>query len=217
MAPISLDEAHQRRVLGVGIIGCGEITQVAHIPTLGFLSDYFRVTYLSDISDQALEHSRHKIIGEIPKTTRDPKQLCASPMVDVVIVASADEYHADQAILALGHEKTVFVEKPLALNMNDIRRLKDAERASRGTVMVGYMRRYAAAFQDAVQRVGEVDKVLYARVRGPNTPSTEPLQTVNYSTRHHWPEQRLREPVRNISQAVCRYSARGPRGETCEG
>jgi hypothetical protein len=50
--------------------------------------------------------------------------------------------------------------------MRDIDRIKVAERASKGFLMVGYMRRYAPAFIDGVREIGGIDKILYARVRG---------------------------------------------------
>ncbi|QMW44344.1 hypothetical protein G4B11_007764 [Aspergillus flavus] len=92
--------------------------------------------------------------------TTEPQTLCASPDVDVVFVINSDEYHVDHAILALENNKFVFVEKPLALNVRDIERIKSAERNSNGKVMVGYMRRHAAAFVDGVKEIGGMDQVL---------------------------------------------------------
>ncbi|TPX13098.1 uncharacterized protein E0L32_006524 [Thyridium curvatum] len=163
--------ATARRILNVGLIGCGEVAQVVHIPTLSFMSSWFRITYLCDVSDAALKHCASKIANHVPKTTRDPEELCASPDVDVVLVVNSDEYHAAHAILALKHNKHVLVEKPLALTRKDIEAIIEAEKTSQGKVMVGYMRRYAAPFEEAVKEIGGMDKILYARVRdiiGPN-------------------------------------------------
>lgn len=161
-----------KRIVGVGIIGCGEVAQVVHIPTLSYMSSWFRITYLCDVSDQAMQHCAQRVpSSRAPKTTRDAAELCASPEVDVVLVINSDEYHAAHAVLALQNDKHVFVEKPLALTRRDIASVIAAERASKGKVMVGYMRRYATAFEDAIREIGGLDKILYARVRdilGPN-------------------------------------------------
>ncbi|KAI9167956.1 Inositol 2-dehydrogenase [Paramyrothecium foliicola] len=160
-----------RKIVNVGLIGCGEISQVVHIPTLSFMSDWFRITYLCDVSAAALEHCAKKLHGTA-KTTRDATELCASDQVDVVMVVNSDEYHAEHAILALKHDKHVLVEKPLALTKRDALAIAEAEKQSRGKAMVGYMRRYAPAFEEAVRIVGGMDKILYARVRdiiGPNS------------------------------------------------
>lgn len=154
------------KVIKVGIIGCGEITQVAHISTLSFLSDFFTITYLCDVSVASLEHNAQKILNHVPKTTQDPSELCASPDVELVFIASSDEYHAIHVIEGLKHNKHVFVEKPMALCERDAEAIIAAEARSEGKVMVGFMRRYAAAFVDLIKEIGGMDKILYARVRG---------------------------------------------------
>ncbi|KAI5928354.1 hypothetical protein F4810DRAFT_127 [Camillea tinctor] len=159
-------------ILRVGIIGCGEIAQVAHIPNINFLSDLFQTTYLCDISKQALAHCLRKVEGPTPKTTTSPEELCSSPEVDVVLIANADAYHVEHGILALKNDKYTLIEKPAALCFRDIDRLIEAEKASKGKVFVGTMRRFATAFLDAVQEVGGMNKIQYARVRdiiGPNS------------------------------------------------
>lgn len=154
------------------MIRCGEITQVAHIPTLGFLSDYFQITYLCDISQDSLDHCQKKVIGPTPKTSRNAEDLCASPDVDLVMIANSDAFHVPHALMALQHNKFVFVEKPMALCLRDADLIIEAEKQSTGKVMVGYMRRYAAGFLDAIKEIGSMDKIYYARVRdivGPNS------------------------------------------------
>lgn len=63
----------------IGVIGCGEISQVAHIPNVNYLSYKVQTTYLCDISKQALAHCARKAQGCTPKTTTDPPELCSSP------------------------------------------------------------------------------------------------------------------------------------------
>lgn len=162
-------------ILRVGIIGCGEIAQVAHIPTINFLSHLFQTTYLCDISMEALVHCSSKVqLGNNQplRTTTDPKELCASPDVDVVLVTSVDAYHVEHGILALENDKYCLIEKPAALCFRDIDRLMEAEEFSQGKVFVGTMRRFATAFLDAVDEVGGMGQIQYARVRdiiGPNS------------------------------------------------
>ncbi|KAH7034770.1 NAD binding Rossmann fold oxidoreductase [Microdochium trichocladiopsis] len=177
------DPSSAPRVINIGLIGCGEVAQVIHIPTLLYMRSHFRITYLCDVSPAALEHYAASIPtttkSQSPvKTTRDPAELCASPEVDAVLVASSDEYHADHAIAALRQGKHVLVEKPLALCRRDVEAIIRAEEeeiargGGKGRVMVGYMRRYAAVFEDAVREIGGLDRILYARVRdiiGPNS------------------------------------------------
>ncbi|OCK81110.1 NAD(P)-binding protein [Lepidopterella palustris CBS 459.81] len=160
--------------LRVGIIGCGEIAQVAHIPTLGFLSSRFVITYLCDVSRNSLDYCSKRVYGTNAhvQTTTQAEILCSSPDVDVVIVCNSDAFHVPHAILALQNDKYVLAEKPLALCQRDFDAIAAAESKSRGKCFVGTMRRYASAFADAVKELGGVDKIQYCRVRdiiGANT------------------------------------------------
>ena len=189
-------------IIKVGIIGCGQISQVAHIPNLNFLSELFTITFLCDVSPASIAHSAQKINNHVPDTTTDPSELCASPNVDLVFIASADEYHSIHVIEALKHDKDVFIEKPMALCIRDADAIIAAEERSKGKVMVGYMRRYATAYLDLVDEVGGMDKILYARVRGMSllTLARILVSLLNFSraTRYHWAKQPFRRTVGHI-------------------
>ncbi|KAJ0120482.1 hypothetical protein J7T55_015211 [Diaporthe amygdali] len=162
------------RIVKVGIIGCGLVTQTIHVPCMNSLSHLFHVTYLYDVSEDATKHSLEKLAGNSkPKTTRNVEELCNAPEVDLVLIASNHAFHASQALLALQANKHVFIEKPIALTLQDTDRIIAADKAAGGgKTMIGYMRRYAAAFVDAVKEVGTIEQVRYARVRdiiGPNS------------------------------------------------
>lgn len=55
-------------------------------------------------------------------------ELLADPDIDVVSIASYDDKHAEQTLRALRAGKHVFVEKPLCLNRNDAREIREALR-----------------------------------------------------------------------------------------
>ncbi|KAK6520060.1 hypothetical protein TWF506_000350 [Arthrobotrys conoides] len=156
----------QPRPIRIGLIGCGEIAQVAHIPTLNFLSTKFTLTYLCDINPKALAFCASRCSSASPpKTTQDAKELCASEVVDAVLVCSSDAFHVFHGVYALENGKHVFIEKPLALCKSDIEMLKATESTSKGRVFVGYMRRYASAFLDAVKELGGTEGIQYVKVR----------------------------------------------------
>lgn len=139
---------------------------------LNVLSDYYQVTYLCDVSKRALEHCARRVAGSPPQVTTKAEELCASPDVDAVVVCNATAFHPSHAIRALQHNKHVFVEKPLALCYRDLDALQAAEDRSEGTLFVGYMRRYAPAFSQAIAEVGDRSQIRYVRVRdiiGPNS------------------------------------------------
>lgn len=142
-----------------------------HIPTLCLLSDYFEITYLCDVSSKLLAHCAKRVPGCRVKTTTSHSELCSSDDVDAVLICSATAFHTSQAITALQNNKHVLVEKPVTVSFRDLEDIVSAERQSQGKVSVGYNRRFAPSFLDAIREIGDIKAVQYARVRdiiGPN-------------------------------------------------
>jgi predicted dehydrogenase len=66
----------------------------------------------------------------IPHVFASPEELCASPAIDAVFVASPDALHSEHTLLALRHGKPVLCEKPLAMNADQAVRMASAARAA---------------------------------------------------------------------------------------
>ncbi|MBK5482515.1 Gfo/Idh/MocA family oxidoreductase [Peribacillus sp. TH16] len=157
------------KVLNVGIIGTGEVAQVIHLPILATMPDKYRIAALCDVSEESLAYNGKKY--EVENLYTDAKELVKQSNLDVVFVLNSDEYHAEVAVDAANEGKHVLIEKPMALTMADADAIIEAKNKNNIKVMVGYMRRYAPAFEAAIKEIGGLDKVLYARVRdiiGPN-------------------------------------------------
>ena len=96
--------------LKAGIIGLGVGEQ--HIA--GYQSHpSCEVTALCDISDKKLGVAREKYPDF--KITDNPSDILDDPEIDVVSVASYDNYHYEQILKAINNNKHVFAEKPLCL------------------------------------------------------------------------------------------------------
>jgi predicted dehydrogenase len=151
--------------LRVGVIGLGEVAQIIHLPILQQLRERFAIQAICDISPFLVA-----TIGEryrIPEEARhhDFHDLAARGDLDVVFVLNSDEYHADCAIAAMRGGKHVLVEKPMCLALAEAESMI-RERDDAGVqLMVGYMRRYAPAFVEAVERVRAMERINYVRVR----------------------------------------------------
>jgi predicted dehydrogenase len=146
----------------VGIIGCGEVTQINHLPSLNFLSDLFEVTAISDVSAQVLEGVGTKY--NIQKRFLAYRDLVKLSDVDAVLITTPHVYHVEQTLAALEEGKHVLVEKPMAMTLEDADKMIEAQKQTGLIVQVGYMRRYATAFIEAVSRVKNLDGIRLARV-----------------------------------------------------
>lgn len=125
--------------IGVGIVGCGEVTQIVHLPTLAQLPEQFTPVALCDASAQVLQ-----AVGErwgIAARTLDYRELCAMPQVDAVLIASPNAFHAAVTLKALRQGKHVLVEKPMCMNLREAEAVIAAQGQAERVVQVGYMRR----------------------------------------------------------------------------
>src|SRR5207249_9764464 len=71
------------------------------------------------------------------------EDVLAAGDVDAVVIANRHSDHATLAVDALRHGKHVFVEKPLALTVDDLHSVAAALEMSSGSLMVGFNRRFA--------------------------------------------------------------------------
>ncbi|MFP5077718.1 Gfo/Idh/MocA family protein [Rhizobium sp. YIM 134829] len=169
-----------QKTINVGVIGCGEATQILHIPTLRELSDRFRITALCDASPTVVDG----VGALLPDATRyhDSSSLLTDPQVDAVLIANPNALHAPTAIEAMHRGKHVLIEKPMCMTLDEADALAEAEAQTGMRVQIGYMRRHAPAFEEAVGIVGQIrQSINFARVHaiiGPNSSFVNATSTV---------------------------------------
>jgi polar amino acid transport system substrate-binding protein len=89
----------------------------------------------------------------------DAPELLADQGVDLVCITTRHDTHAALVVDALRAGKHVFVEKPLALDAEQLRAVEAAATASTGVLLVGFNRRFSAlavAMRDAVSGRGPI-------------------------------------------------------------
>jgi predicted dehydrogenase len=148
--------------LRVGVIGLGEVAQVIHLPVIESLPDRYELAAVCDISPGLL-----KRVGDRYRVERrygDGREMVAAGGLDCVFVLNSDEYHAECTIAALEAGLDVLVEKPMCLSPREAEEIIAARDRSGRTVMVAYMRRFAPAFEAAVERLPALGPIRYVRV-----------------------------------------------------
>ncbi len=134
-----------RAPLRIGVIGCGLIAQVMHLPYLHELSDRYSLDAICDLSPTVLA-----AVGErfaVPRRVTRWEDLLESPL-DAVLIATPGS-HAEPAIAAARAGLHVFVEKPMCFSPAGGRAMIAAARDAGVTLMVGNMKR----FDPAVERL----------------------------------------------------------------
>lgn len=129
--------------LQVGVVGCGVIAQVMHLPHLAELSDTFEIAAVCDVSVPVATAcaSRYQV-----KTVHTSWQDLVAERLDVVLVLTSGS-HAPIAAAAARAGSHVFVEKPMCLSLDEGREMFDAASAAGVQLMVGTMKRYDPAYQ----------------------------------------------------------------------
>ncbi|MBN2582457.1 MAG: bi-domain-containing oxidoreductase [Planctomycetes bacterium] len=124
----------------VGVIGAGNFSKMTLMPALSKAGA--EVRYLADLDGASAQHLARKF--GVSVATSDYQEMLRDPQVQAVIVAVRHNLHARFVIEVLRAGKHVFVEKPLALNVQEVRDILAAVRESGDRqVMVGFNRRFS--------------------------------------------------------------------------
>lgn len=135
----------------IGILGCGKIAQVRHIPEYADNPDCeLRAFY--NPSRQRAEDMAAKYGGRVYDSA---EELLADPEIDAVSVCAANYAHAELAIKALKAGKHVLCEKPMATTIEDCEAMAETARESGKFLMIGHNQRLAKAHVKAKELIDE--------------------------------------------------------------
>jgi predicted dehydrogenase/nucleoside-diphosphate-sugar epimerase len=120
----------------IAIVGCGAVTEKKHLPALRE-STSLVVTALSDVDDARLQRVGNAF--GIDRRFRHAAEIAGH--ADIAVVAVPHHLHADVSVELMKAGLHVFVEKPLATSMTDVKRMLDAARLYGRKIGVGLVRR----------------------------------------------------------------------------
>jgi predicted dehydrogenase len=165
----------------VAFIGSGNYSTAVLIPA--FKAGGARMKTVASAGGVSGVHAGRKFGFEA--TTTDTASVFDDPAINAVVITTRHDSHASLVCKALRAGKHVFVEKPLALRLDEIAEIQQAHaeaRAAGGTpiVMVGFNRRFASQ----VQRIHQL-------LRGVTGPKSF-IMTVNAGAipAEHWTQDR---------------------------
>ncbi|MCS6861850.1 MAG: Gfo/Idh/MocA family oxidoreductase [Abditibacteriales bacterium] len=144
----------------LGIIGCGAIAQIQHLPNLAGLREEFDVTMVCDVSP-ALAQCVAEVF-RVPQHTTDYRELLGSD-VDAVLLCHTDP-KTEVAVAAFEAGKHVFIEKPMCFSLQEAHAIIAAAERSGKVGMVGYMKVYDPAYEIAQREVEGMEDVRFVQV-----------------------------------------------------
>lgn len=123
----------------IAIIGAGNFTKMTMLPALGTTNANIKyIVSAAGVNGTTLA-KKHNI--QISST--DFEKVLEDDDVKVVMITTRHNLHSPMIIAALKKNKHVFVEKPLALNIAELKKIQAVYKDSNGSLMVGFNRRFS--------------------------------------------------------------------------
>ena len=163
-------------MFGIGIIGCGKIAQVRHIPEY---ADHPEAKLLGfyDINQQRAAALAEQYGGTAYATV---EELLKNPEIQAVSICAANFAHAELTIAALNAGKDVLCEKPMAITLPECEAMVEAADKNGKFLMIGHNQRLAKAHSMARSLItdGLIGDIITFRTTfghgGPETWSVDP-------------------------------------------
>ncbi len=135
----------------VGLIGAGNIG-TSHARDLSSRVAGSTVSVIYDFDETRARELAAELDARAVSSYHD---VVCSDDVDAVLIASPDQFHAEQALTCLAAGKPTLCEKPLSPSEADARRVLDAEVSlGRRLIMMGFMRRFDPGYVELKDGLG---------------------------------------------------------------
>ena len=149
----------------LGLIGAGNFARAVLLPALKSAGDV-RFKTLATQRGASAEHGAETQGFETAAS--DPDVVLSDAEINTVVIATRHDSHAALTAAALRAGKSVFVEKPLALDVDQLNDVIAAVNDSTGILQVGFNRRFAPLITRLRQHFNGVAgaKMIAIRVNG---------------------------------------------------
>ena len=176
--PFFIQLRHERIIgmYNIGIIGCGKIAQIRHIPEYEACEEA-KLYGFYDLNIQRAQELAEKYNG---KAYASVEELLKDKEIDAVSVCTSNNTHAEISIAAMKAGKHVLCEKPMAITLEECERMVQAAKEENRYLMIDQNQRRAKAHVKAKEMIqdGKIGKILTFRTTfghgGPETWSIDP-------------------------------------------
>jgi len=150
----------------IGLIGCGGISVA---DTNAFLAHKeCEIAAICDVDDSMIAKTLdrlEKLGRKRPEVAKDYHRVVERKDVDICLVCTPDHWHALPTVAAFQNGKDVYVEKPLAVTVEESRIIRDAARKYNRIAQMGTHWRSGEHYAEAVElvRSGKIGKVRQVR------------------------------------------------------
>lgn len=133
-------------VIRVALCGAGGFAKGMHLPNLQKMKEKYSLYAVQSRTGANAQAIATKYGAKY--ATTDYEQILQDKNVDMVMICTRHDFHADMAERALHAGKAVFVEKPMALNAEENERVIRAAKETGAPLLVGFNRRFSRYMQE---------------------------------------------------------------------
>lgn len=146
-----------------GIIGCGKVTEIKSGPAFRLAENSELIAVMRRNGKLAEDYARRH---NVKFWYDDTKALVENPEVDAIYVATPPSSHLPYALMAAEAGKPAYIEKPMALNYRECRKMTDAFHRAGLPLFVAYYRRALPRFLKIKSIIdsGEIGEVRFVNV-----------------------------------------------------
>lgn len=146
---------HADKTIAYALVGAGAFGLSMLVPQMQRRKDLF---FLRGIASRSgLQASNFARSNRVELLTTNIEDILAEPAIDLVVIATRHNHHAEQVVAALRAGKHVFVEKPLALSWPELDLIARTRNSLEEPplLMVGFNRRFSPAVEAVLPRLRE--------------------------------------------------------------
>lgn len=164
---ISQQRRVDKKVVTIGLIGAGSFAVSTLLPIIAAHPDKFRLkTIVNRSGDKALNAARQ---FKAEKCSSDQNDIFNDPEIDLVMICTRHNNHADLVLKGLQAGKHVYTEKPLAISLEQLDSIKAFYKENEGknvpALMVGFNRRFSKAANEIKRLLDKRTAPAFVRYR----------------------------------------------------
>jgi len=146
------------KIVGFGIIGCGDVTEKKSGPAFQKIEGSRLVAVMRRDAAKLADYARRHGVSKYSTNYMD---ILTDPEIDMVYIATPPHMHYFYTLEAARHGKDVYVEKPMSTSVRECRDMMDACQAHGVKLFVAYYRRGQEKFRRAKAIIdgGEIGQI----------------------------------------------------------
>ena len=148
--------------INVAVIGCGGFAKEIHLPNLNRMEGFNLKAIVSRTGSNVIQTAK---MFHSEYVSTDYEDVLRDKDIDMVLISTRHNLHAPMAIAAAKAGKDVFVEKPMALTLEECKELYKIVQETKINFTIGYNRRFSPITYEVKRLLENIKAPLFVNYR----------------------------------------------------